>query len=120
MRDIDQTMDAALKAEERDLLRRIGEEPGFFNQTLGVFGGSTGWVNALLMLVQTGLFLVGAWAGWRFFQAAETLEALRWGLPSAVLLLMALNIKLTLWPTMQANRVLRALKLMELRLAKGE
>lgn len=119
MRDIDPTLDEALKAEERELLRRIGEEPGFFNQTLGMFGGSTGWVSAVMMLAQTALFIGGAWAAWKFFQAEDVLTALRWGLPSAVLLLASLSLKLAMWPTIQANRVLRALKAMELRLGRG-
>ena len=52
MRDVDQMIDEALDAEERDLLRSIGEEPGFFSQAFGMFSGPTGWVHVLLMIVQ--------------------------------------------------------------------
>ena len=46
--------------------------------------------------------------------AQDALAALHWGLPSAVLLIMSLMIKLALWPVMQTNRLLVALKRVEL------
>jgi len=119
MRDLDQMIDEALDADERAILRDIGEEPGFLSQAFGIFSGTTGWVNALLMVVQTALFFAGAWAAWNFFQATDALDALRWGFPAAVLLLMALIVKLSLWPTIQANRLMRELKRIELQLARA-
>ncbi|MGH6786338.1 MAG: DUF6768 family protein [Novosphingobium sp.] len=115
---LDQQIDAALAAEERELLRAIGEEPGFYTQFFGLFRDSAGWVSMVLMAVQTVLFIASVWAGWRFFTATETLEALRWGLPAAVLALMALAIKLSMWPTLQANRVIREVKRLELLIAR--
>lgn len=117
--ELDNEIDAALEAEERDLLRSIGEEPGFFSQALGLFGDRTEWINWVLMAVQTVLFVIAVWSGWQFFEADNVLEALRWGLPSAVLALMALMLKLALWPTMQANRVIREVKRLELIVARG-
>lgn len=118
MRDIDQSLEETLRAEERDLLRKIGEEPGYFDQALSVFEGKTGWVSAVLMIAQAVAFLIGCWTSWNFFQADEALAALRWGLPSAVLLMMALTIKMALWPTIHANRILRELKRLELQLSQ--
>ena len=66
------------------------------------------------MAVQAVMFIAGLWTAWQFFQAQDTLAALHWGLPSAVLLIMSLMIKLALWPVMQTNRVLVALKRLEL------
>ena len=119
MRDLDRIIDEALDAEERELLRGIGEEPGYFDQVLGIFSGRLAWVSALLMVVQGAAFLAGAWAAWNFFAAEEALTALRWGLPAAVLLLMSLTIKMAMWPTLQANRLMRELKRIELQLARG-
>ncbi|MDP2259660.1 MAG: hypothetical protein Q8J89_08085 [Caulobacter sp.] len=118
MKDIDRMIDESLSAEERDLLRRIGDEPAYMNQVLAIFDGRTGWVSVVMMIAQTALFVGGAWAAWNFFQAEDALDALRWGLPSAVLLLMSLIIKLSLWPTLQANRVLRELKRLELQVVR--
>lgn len=114
MTDANRTIDLALAAEERELLRRIGEDPGHVQQAMTLFAGRSGWVSALLLAVQAAMFVAGLWTGWRFFQAEDTLAALHWGLPSAVLLLMALMLKLALWPVMQTNRMLVALKRVEL------
>jgi hypothetical protein len=116
MNDIDRLIDEALDSEERALLHAIGDEPGYMAQIMGIFGG---WVSALLMAVQGVAFVAGAWAAWRFFTADQPLDALRWGLPAAVLLLMSLMIKLALWPHVHANRLLRELKRIELQLARG-
>lgn len=114
---IEQQIDDAIAAEERELLRQIGEEPGYFTQLGTIFTGSTGWVNGLMVVSQTLLFFASVYAGWRFFAAVEPVEALHWGLPAVALLLMSLIIKLSLWPTIQANRVLLAVKRLELLLA---
>lgn len=118
MPDLDKMIEEALDAEERDLLRSIGEEPGFFRQTFGMFSGPAAWVNVLLMVVQGLVFIAGVWTGWKFFQAGDALTALRWGLPAAVLLLMSLIIKMGMWPTLQTNRVIRELKRVELQIAR--
>ena len=115
---LDREIDAALAAEERELLRQIGEEPSFFGQFFGLFGGRLGWVNMVQMLVPAVLFAASVWTAWHFFTATETLEALRWGLPSAVFALMALMMKLSMWPTLQANRVIREIKRLELLAAR--
>ncbi len=119
MRDIDKTIDAALDAEERDLLHRIGEEPGAFSQIFSLFGGRTAWLNVLMMISQVAMFVAGAWAGWRFLQATDPLSALHWGLPAVVLLLASLIVKLAMWPEVQANRVLLALKRVELMIVQS-
>ena len=119
MRDLDNMIDEALDAEERDLLRSIGEEPGFFAQTLGLFAGPAGWVSWLLMAVQGLLFVAGVVAAFYFFAADDALGAVRWGLPAVGLLLMSLIIKMGMWPTIQANRVIRELKRLELQVARA-
>ncbi|MFN3943456.1 MAG: DUF6768 family protein [Allosphingosinicella sp.] len=118
MRDLDRMIDEALDQEERELLARIGPEPGFFGQAFGLFGGRLGWVNALMMAVQAALFLGGVYAAFMFFDAAEPVAQLRWGLPAAVLLILSLMIKLSLWPQIHADRLMRELKRIELQLAR--
>jgi hypothetical protein len=109
-------IDAALAAEERTLLASMGPEPGFIGEALGLFSGPGSWVNWLLMLVQAASFIASVWAGWQFFAATDVLSALHWGLPAATLLLLSLIVKLSMNPMMQANRVLRELHRLELRL----
>lgn len=120
MSDTDIMIERALDAEERELLRSIGEEPAYREQALGLFKGRTGRVNIVLMGAQATLFVGGTWAAWNFFRATDTLAALHWGLPAAVALLMALAIKLALYPAIQANRVIREMKRLELLIASRD
>ncbi|MBK1970069.1 MULTISPECIES: DUF6768 family protein [Brevundimonas] len=118
MRSLDQDIDAALRAEERDLLRQIEQEPGHIDQLVAVIGGRSGWVSIVLLIAQSLLFVAGVWAAWNFFHATDSLSALRFGLPASVLLIMALMIKLAMWPTLHAYRMLQALKRIELMLVR--
>ena len=116
MSDIDQKIDRALDAEERELLRSL-EEQGFFTQALGLFGGRTGWINGVLMAAQAVLFVAGVWAAWNFFEANEPVTQLRWGLPATVMLILSTMLKLAVMPQMESNRLMRELKRLELQLA---
>ncbi len=118
MRDLDKMIDDALIEEESELLRQIGEKPGFLEQAFGMFGAGVKWTVALMMVIQTLLFFGGLWAAWNFFQAAEPVTQLRWGLPAAVLMLMALSIKLAVAPAIHTNRLMRELKRIELQIAR--
>jgi len=119
MQDIDRMIEEALDGEEQALFRETAREPGFFAQAFGLLGGPNGWVNVVMVVVQAGLFVAGLWAGWRFFEADTALSALHWGIPAAVLVLMSLIIKLGMMPELQANRLMRELKRLQLQAAVG-
>ncbi|MFN9251057.1 MAG: DUF6768 family protein [Brevundimonas sp.] len=114
MTDFDRQLDAAVTAEERDLLRRIGEEPGAIPQMIGLFRWRMGWVHLVMMLAQSALFIAGVWAAWRFVQATDALEALRWGLPAAVAVLAALVIKVAMYPVLHIRQLRLELLRLEL------
>lgn len=107
----------ALEDEEEALLRGISEDPGHLDQIATLIAARSCWVAMVLLAAQTLLFLGGAWAAWRFFQATDALTAMRWGLPSSVLLIASLMLKLSLWPAMHAQRQLQVLKRLELRIS---
>ncbi|MBU2397653.1 MAG: hypothetical protein KKB87_09445 [Alphaproteobacteria bacterium] len=119
MQDIDRMIEDALDGEEQALFRETDREPGFFEQAFGLLGGPNGWVNVVMMTVQAALFIAGLWAGWRFFEAETPLSALHWGLPAAVLVLASLIVKTAMMPEMQANRLMRELKRLQLQAAVG-
>jgi len=116
MDNLDRMIADAL-AEGDDSILEPGPEPGYFALAFSIFGGKQGWVTWVVMVVQTAMFLAAVWAGWRFYAATEMLSALKWGLSAATLALMAAQMKLSLMPVMQANRVLLAVRRLELRLA---
>lgn len=119
MRNADELIDEALDAEERELLRAIGDEPGFVERAMGMFGAGVRWMVILMMVGQTLLFAAGVWAAWGFFEATDPVTQLRWGLPAAVLLLASLAVKLAVAPPIHANQIMRELKRIELQIALG-
>jgi hypothetical protein len=119
MSDLDRMIETTLNEEDRAFLARLEREPGYFSQVGGLLAGAMGWVNLLLMVVQAAMFFGGAWCAWNFFQETDLLLSLRWGLSAAVLIVVAAVLKVsTLWPSLQANRVLREVKRLELQIAR--
>ena len=118
MKDVDNLIEEALGAEESALLRRIGGEPNLAERALGMFGAGAGWFVVLMMAIQGLLFMAAVWAGWNFYEASDPVTQLRWGLPSAVLLLASLMIKMAVAPTLHANQIMRELKRIELQIAR--
>lgn len=108
----------ALRAEELVLLQQIDAEPGYFRQLSAIFTGRSAWVNYALMASQLLLFIGGVACAAHFFEATTAHAAVFWGIPGAVLLVMSLMIKLAMWPAIQTNRVLLAIKRLELQLAR--
>ena len=117
MSKLDRLIEEALRDEDRAILEATKEQ-GWFELGLGQFRGKLGWVTWVIMLVQTALFIAGVWCAVQFFNANEVLLALKWGLSGAVLLLSAMQLKLSLMPQIQAERILRELKRVELMLVR--
>ena len=117
-RDLDQMIEEALSSQDRDMLAGT-EELGWFALGLGQFSGKLGWVTWVIMIAQIGLFVGGAYCAVQFFAASDALMAVKWGVSGAVLILMAAQLKLSLMPQLQADRVIREIKRLQLMVAKG-
>jgi len=66
------------------------------------------------------LLILALWATYKFFSATEVLASVRYGISAAVLLIIAGQLKLSLMPHIQAERVIRQMKRIEiLMLAKN-
>ena len=116
MTKLDDMIKEALAQEDRQILAET-EELGWFALSRAQFTGKLGWVTWVIMIVQSAMFIGGVWCAVQFFAAAEVLVALKWGLPGAVLMLGATVLKLSLMPQMQADRIIREIKRVELLLA---
>ena len=113
MPSIDELIKEALSDQEAEIVKST-EELGYFTLAAGMFRGKLGWVSWVIMLVQSAMFIGGAWAAWHFFTADDMLAALKWGMSAAVVLIMATQMKMSFMPQLQADRVLRELKRVEL------
>ncbi len=87
---LDKLIHETLADEDREILNKIGQEQSFSKQVVGIFRGRTGWLNGLILLSHLIFAFGGIYAGWHFFIATNVLDALHWGLPSAILLVAAL------------------------------
>lgn len=117
MTKLDQMIEEALRDQDRAILDATKEQ-GWFALGIGQFRGKLGWVTWVIMVVQTVLFIAGVWCATQFFAAEQTVPALKWGLSGSVLIVVALQLKLSLMPQIQADRILRELKRVELMLAR--
>lgn len=120
MNKVDTLIAETIGAEERAFLDELANEPGYFHQAFGMFRGSTGWVSWVMMIAQTLMFLAGVWMAVNFFAADNSVDQLRWGLPAATILIIGGMLKMSLMPVMQANRVLRELRRLELVIAASK
>lgn len=120
MKNIDELIEETLTAEDQALLERYGNEPGYFRQALGLFGGPLGWMMWLCYLLAIAAFAGSLFALWQLFATDALLPALRAGIGAVLLFQLALMLKSFMGEQLQANRVLRELRRLELRLVRIE
>jgi uncharacterized membrane protein YqgA involved in biofilm formation len=117
MNKLDDMIAKALDAEERTLLAQY-EERGLLGEFAGLFSGRLGFVNAMSAIAQTALFVGALYAAARFLAVGEVAAMLRWGGLSGLLMMAVGFIKLMQWEQIQANRIIREVKRVELLLAR--
>jgi hypothetical protein len=116
MHKTDELIAQALAAEDRDLLARHAE-PGYFTQAFGLFRGRLGWVVWLAYLSGIAAFLGFAWALWQAWTLTDLTAVVRWGIVAIVLFQYTAMIKAFLGSHLEANRMLREVKRIELQVA---
>jgi len=103
-----------LMSETDAHLLRASQPHGWLGIVRSIRRGRLAWTFWVVWITQLAMFVVAIWAAVRFFQATETLAALKYGLSAATLAVLAMQIKLGLAPHMHAERILRALKRVEI------
>lgn len=119
-KDLDELISEALDDEDRKLLGRYAEPPGFFAQIFSIFSGSLGWVMAAVMAMVPIFFGLMLWTGWKFFQQSDVILAMRWGLGSLACLQIVLFLRGLLFQQIMTNQVLREVKRMELQMLRAQ
>lgn len=113
MTKLDELIHEALEGQDKAALAET-KELGYFALGLSQFSGKLGWVTWVIMVVQGAMFLCGVYCATQFYGATEVLGAVKWGITGAVLMIVATSLKMSLMPQMQADRVIRELKRLEL------
>ena len=116
MNNIDELIGRALTEEDRALLASHNE-PGYLAQAFGLFRGPMAWVMWLVNMASGVAFLAGAYAVWRMFGASDALLAVKWGVASLFLFQVTTMCKTFMGNRMEANRLLRELKRVELQVS---
>lgn len=116
MNKIDDLIGQALTEEDRALLASHGE-PGYLVQAFGLFRGPLAWVMWLVNVASGVAFLAGAYAIWRMFGTSEPVSAVKWGVASLFLFQVTTMCKTFMGNRMEANRLLRELKRVELQVS---
>lgn len=117
---LDDLINEALSREDEELLNRFAGEPGYFRQAFALFRGRLGWVMWLVGIVQLLLFIGAIYAIVQMFGAGDLMTALRWGIGAVVLVQLSTLLRSFMGMHFEANRMLREIKRLELRLVRLE
>ena len=114
---LDKMISEALDDEDREILEKIGWEQSSFDMAGDMFRGKISLLNLSLIFGMLVFFVVGLYAAWRAYNVTEVVDVVRWGLAATFFLLTAVIAKVGLLPSFQANRMLHAIKRLEMQIA---
>jgi hypothetical protein len=117
MNDLDQAIRQSLSAEDAALLDRLGADQALHRQVLATFEGRLRWFNVAGWIAGVALFGVACVLAWRFVQAEELRDMLRWGAASALAFAGIALIKVWFWLEFQKNAIVREVKRLEVQVA---
>ena len=117
MNDLDQAIRQSLSAEDAALLDRLGADQALHRQVLATFEGRLRWFNVAGWIAGVVLFGVACVLAWRFVQAEELRDMLRWGAASALAFAGIALIKVWFWLELQKNAIVRDVKRLEVQVA---
>jgi hypothetical protein len=120
MSKIDDLIEDTLSEDDERLLAEYGSEPGYFRQAFGLFRGPLGWVMSMVMGVAVIFGLATIWFAWAAMTATETLDAVQWGMLAVIGVQLTTFLRGFMGDHFEANRVLREIKRLELRLVRME
>ncbi len=118
MDDLDRKIEEALNEDDRAVLAKFGEQ-SVFGQWFGVYDGALRGLAIFATILTFALFFAAVYCGWKFLGAVEAIDAARWGAGAVMLMVMVGFLKLWFWFRMEANRILREIKRLELQIARA-
>ena len=117
MTDLDQAIRDSLSSADAELFDRLGADRAFHRQVLATFEGQFGWFNIAGWIAGFVLFGAASVSAWRFAQAQELGDMLRWGAASALAFAGLALIKVWFWLELQKNAIVREVKRLEVQVA---
>ncbi|MBL4619520.1 MAG: hypothetical protein JKX88_05405 [Marinicaulis sp.] len=117
MDDLDRKIEEALSEEDRSLMNEFGEQ-GMFALLFSVYRGPQAWIVSLTTLVMLIMIIGAFYSLWKLIEVGGGPEAIKWGAAALILMTMVSFIKVWFWIRMEANRVIREVKRLELQIAR--
>lgn len=112
MTTIDERIEAALRDEPLD-------DPNLRDMLTDVFRSRLMWLNILTALITFCFFGLGVYCAYRLIEAKEAVGAVQWGVAATFCMISVGLLKTWFWQLMHRNTVLRAIKRIELHLARS-
>lgn len=119
MSKLDDLINESLSEEDEALLESHGREPGYFKQAMALFRGQLGWVMWFVGILQLIFFACAIYALVKVFTGEELMGVLRWGVVTIVLVQLSTFLRGFMGAHFEANRVLRGVARLELRMANN-
>jgi len=120
MSKIDDLIQDTLTEEDERLLAEYGSEPGYLRQAFSLFRGPLGWVMSMVMACAIGFGLASIWCIYKAMVATEMLDAVQWAMWAVIGVQLTTFLRGFMGDHFEANRVLREIKRIELRLVRME
>lgn len=118
MTQIDEAIRQALSAEDAKALERYGSDASLIQQVLEAFQGRTALLNVLVWIAALVLGIASFYCGWRFFEAPDVPQMLRWGGATLLAVNSLISAKLWFWQELKSSAVIREVKRLELQVAR--
>ena len=117
MDKLDKMIRETLDDEDREILDKIGWEQDSVDMAGDLFRGRIGFLNLTLIFGLFIWFTAGLYAMWKAYSVTEVVDVVRWGLVATVFIIGTVVAKVGLLPSIQANRMLHAIKRLEMQVA---
>jgi uncharacterized membrane protein (DUF106 family) len=117
MSGFDDSIRKALSEEDAEFLRKLEEEPQYPQMVRGLFKGPMGPPNIVLMIFVVPTVAIAIWTAVRFLSADDVQEMFRWFAGASLTFAVLLTFRLWFGLSIQFNRVIRAVKQLELQVA---
>lgn len=116
MNKIDELIGKALTDEDRALLSQQAE-PGYLAQAFGVFRGPLAWALWVTYVAGAAAFAGCIYALWQMATGTDVLAVIKWGVGALLLFQFAMLAKTFMGNHLEANRLLREVKRLELQVS---
>ena len=118
MKDLNERIREAIRAEDPDLLEGFDEEPSIFELLFDTMRGRHRWLNLLGAIFTLAFMALAIVCAVKFFAADDVRDLLMWAAGFVVFFTSVALMKIWYWLEMQRNSLTREIKRLELQIAR--